>query len=123
MVLLQKKRRRRGDINKLQQKFVEVYQVFEAYISYTYKIERQVQSSMQNEVQFKLHYLCIENQGKAPTSWQLRFWPNRKRSFRPRPKKDMSNFIALHLELVQLSELSDVVPLEPEPRANTSAAK
>ena len=40
MVWLQNKKRKRGDNSKLQQKFVEPYQVLEAYSNHTYKMGR-----------------------------------------------------------------------------------
>ena len=66
MVWLQNKRKRRGDSNRLQQKFVGSYQILEAYENHTYKIERQGQSLIQNEVWLKLHYPCTAEPGKAP---------------------------------------------------------
>ena len=41
MVWLQNRRRRRGDSNKLQSKFVGPYQVLEAYENHTYLFDRQ----------------------------------------------------------------------------------
>lgn len=78
MVWIQKKRRKSGDSNKLQLKFVEPYQVIEADKNHTYKIERQEQSSVQNEVRLKLYYPCAAEPGKALTNLELRGRPNIK---------------------------------------------
>ena len=52
-VWFQNKRRRKGDTHKLQQKLVRLYQIIEAY---TYKIKKQGQSSIQNEVRLNPYH-------------------------------------------------------------------
>ena len=84
MVWLQNRRRRRGDSNKLQPKFVGPYQVLEAYENHTYLIDRQGQDSVQNEVRLKLHHPCTAELGKAPTSLEPRRRPNMKGALRRR---------------------------------------
>ena len=84
MVWLQNRRRRRGDSNKLQPKFVGPYQVLEAYENHTYLIDRQGQDSVQNEVRLKLHHPCSTELGKAPASLEPRRRPNMKGALGPR---------------------------------------
>ena len=80
MVWLQNKRRKKGDINKLQQKFVGLYHVIETYDNHTYKIEQQGPSSVQNEVRLKLYHSCAAEPGRAPpVSLEARRQPNMRR--------------------------------------------
>ena len=63
---------KKRDSHKLQQKFVGPYHVLEAYDNYTYKIERQGQSSVQNEVKLKVYNSCTAKPGKASASLKAR---------------------------------------------------
>ena len=57
--------------SKLQQKFIEPYQVMEAYRNHTDLIERQRQNLVQNKVQLKRYHPCMAEPGKTPASLEL----------------------------------------------------
>ena len=63
MVWLQNRRRKKGDSDKLQPKFVGPYHVLEANDNHTYRIEQQEQSSVQNEARIKLYHSCAAESG------------------------------------------------------------
>ena len=88
LVWLENRRRRKGENNKLQQKFVGPYQIIEAYSNHTYLIERQGQSSVQNEVRLKLYYPCTAEPGRAPASLEPRRRPNMKGALGNRRQKE-----------------------------------
>ena len=66
LVLMQNVRSGKGEKPKLQPKFVEPYEVVEAYINHTYLLERLGQTTVQNECRLKLYRPCIERAGQAP---------------------------------------------------------
>jgi hypothetical protein len=86
MVWLLNKRRRKGENPKLQPRFVGPYKIIEARKNHTYRIERQGQSSVQNEGRLKLYRECTEPTGKAPTTLEPRRRPNMKGATRQQPK-------------------------------------
>ena len=78
LVWLQNKRRRKGENPKLMPKFVGPYQVLEAYPNHSYRIERQGQSSTQNEARLKLYHPCTSGPGQAPSTSEIVRRPNMK---------------------------------------------
>ena len=106
LVWLENRRRRKGENNKLQQKFVGPYQVMEAYNNPTYLIERQGQSSVQNEIRLKLYYPCTAESGQAPASLEPRRRPNMKGVLGNRRQR----------EVTQETEVLVDHPLIPETR-------
>jgi hypothetical protein len=78
LVWLLNKRRRKGENPKLQPRFIGPYRVVEARANHTYKIDRQGQSSVQNESRLKLYYPCNEPMGKAPAAVEPRRRSNMK---------------------------------------------
>jgi len=59
-------RRRRGQVAKLQPKFVGLYAVVEVMPNHTYKLERSGQASIQNEARLKPYWASPEAAEKAP---------------------------------------------------------
>ena len=76
------------DSHKLQPKFVGPYHVLEAYDNHTYKIERQGQSSVQNEVRLKLYHPCAAEPGRAPVDLEVRQRPNMKGALRQKRREE-----------------------------------
>ena len=87
LVLLENRRRRKGDNPKLQSKFVGPYEVTQCYNNYTYEIERQGHVSVQNECRLKLYQPCSEESGQAPGSREPSRWPNMKGATRKDPQR------------------------------------
>ena len=60
----------------------------EAYDNHTYKIERQGQSSVKNEVRLKLYYPCAAEPGRAPVDLEVRQRPNMKGALRQKRREE-----------------------------------
>ena len=78
LVLLENKRRRKGDSAKLQPKFLGPYHIIQAFPNHTYLIERQGQRSTQNECRMKLYTSGSTLPGRAPGSQEPPRRPNMK---------------------------------------------
>ena len=65
-VLLEKRRRRKGENPKLQSKFVEPYQVIEAFPNHTYAITGKGQHSIQNESRLMLFKASTHTASQTP---------------------------------------------------------
>ena len=91
LVLLENKRRRKGDNPKLQSKFVGPYLVIRAFPNHTYKIRRQGQDSVQSEGRLKRYRPCQETNGQAPGSQELPRRPNMKGATRNTAREDRTN--------------------------------
>ena len=68
LVVVENKRRRRGDNPKLQAKNVGPYTVNKVYPNHTYEIERQKQRFVQNESRLKLYLPSPDPAGQAPAT-------------------------------------------------------
>ena len=76
LVLLENKRRRKGENPKLQAKFVGPYTIIKAFANHTYEIEKQGQRSVQSERRLKIYIPCTEATGQAPGRRELPLRPN-----------------------------------------------
>ena len=65
-----------------------LYHVLEAYDNHTYKIERQGQSSVQNEVRPKLYHPCAAEPGQAPVNLEAKRRPNMKGALRRKRREE-----------------------------------
>jgi len=99
LVLMENKRRRKGENPKLQQKFVGPFEVVEAWDSHTYKLERQGQSSVQHESRLRPYRPCAEPAGRAPASLEPNRRPNIKGAV-PRRKEAMPAEVESPVELL-----------------------
>lgn len=72
------KHRRVGENPKLEAKFVAPYHIVECFENHTYKLQRQGQTSVQNEGRLKLYRACPVTTGQAPTLLEPQQWPNMK---------------------------------------------
>ena len=104
MVWLHNRRRKKGDSHKLQPKFVGPYHVLEAYDNHTYKIERQGQSSVQNEVRLKLYHPCAAEPGRAPVNLEAKRRPNMKGVLRRRRGEGTTQELEVPLDFPPVSE-------------------
>ena len=66
MVLMINKRRRKGEMQKLQPKFVGPYIIKESWPNHTYRIEQGGKSSVQHESRLKPYHPSTDTQGCAP---------------------------------------------------------
>ena len=66
MVLMVNKRRRKGEMQKLQSKFVGPYTIMESWPNHTYRIEQGGKSSVQHELRLKPYFPSSDSQGRAP---------------------------------------------------------
>ena len=123
LVWLQNRRRKKGESNKLQQKFVGPYQVTEAYSNHTYKIERQGQSSVQNELRLKLYHACAAEPGQAPTSLEARRRPNMKGAIRQKEREKLLEEIDISTEFPAVPEPNSETATEPGPPVTEPAAE
>ena len=80
LVLLENKRRRKGENPKLQSKFVGPYTVKKGFPNHTYEIEKQGPRSIQNERRLKIYIPCAEAAGQAPGHRELPLRPNMRGS-------------------------------------------
>ena len=76
MVWLENRRRRKGENPKLQAKFQGPYTVVKSWNNHTYQLERQGQTSIQNECRLKAFRPCPEEVGRAPVTIEPRRRPN-----------------------------------------------
>ena len=114
MVLLENKRRRKGDSAKLQPKFLGPYTIIQAFKNHTYTIERQGQQSVQNECRLKIYTPGYHQPGMAPGSRERSRRPNMKgatgregpRTTRPSLLQELDKLIPL------LQNRSPEVPVE-----------
>jgi transposase InsO family protein len=104
LVLLENRRRRRGECPKLAPKFVGPYKVEEVFPNHTYRIERTGQRSVQNEKRLKLFHPCTEGAGQAPGQME----PTRRPNMRGRVTRRS-----------QVSGPSEMEPPMPEPTIPT----
>ena len=65
-VWMKNHRKRRGDCQKLQPKFVGPFKVLEAFPNHTYRIAQSGQESVQNESRLKRFLPCSYKTGRAP---------------------------------------------------------
>ena len=86
-VWLENKRRRKGENTKLQPKYVGPFEVIASRKNHTYLIERNQQSSWQNECRLKIFRPCDEPSGKGPCLVEPRRHLNMKGNTR-RTKKN-----------------------------------
>ena len=122
MVWLQNRRRKKGESNKLQQKFVGPYHVIEAYSNHTYKIERQGQSSVQNELRLKLYHSCTAEPGKAPISLEARRRTNMRGAIKQREREKLAEELDMPTEFPTIPEPTTEAATEPEPPATEPEA-
>ena len=62
----------------------------EAYDNHTYKIDRQGQGSVQNEVGLKLYCSCAAEPGRAPVILEARRRPNMQGALRQRRREEVA---------------------------------
>ena len=95
----------------------------EAYSNHTYKIERQGQSSVQNELRLKLYHACAAEPGQAPTSLEARRRPNMKGAIRQREREKLPEEIDISTEFPAVPEPTSEAATEPGPPVTEPAAE
>lgn len=76
LVLLENRRRRKGESSRLHPPFMEPFIVKEAYNNHTYKIDKQGQTSVQNEGRLKLFRPSNGPKGQTPVTKAMVRQPN-----------------------------------------------
>jgi hypothetical protein len=83
LVLLLNKRCRRGQSKKLQPRYVGPYKVVEVWPNHTYRVQKNTQSTVENEARLKLYTSSADPVGQAPRTVE----PPRRRVL-PVPRAD-----------------------------------
>ena len=112
MVWLENRRRRKGENPKLQAKFQGSFTVVRSWANHTYQIERQGQTSIQNEYRLKAFRPCPEEVGRAPVTLEPSRWPNmrgmaRRRKRTPSPEPWLVSPPVLELQPPDTREQAD----------------
>ena len=123
VIWLQNRRRKKGESNKLQQKFVGPYHVVEAYSNHMYKIERQGQSSVQNELRLKLYHSCTAEPGIAPVSLEARRRPNMRGAMKQRERGEMPEGLDIPVDFPPIPEPATETTPEPDPPTTEPVAE
>ncbi|XP_067928171.1 uncharacterized protein [Watersipora subatra] len=116
LVLLENKRRRKGEHPKLRAKFVGPYRVVNSFPNHTYEIEARGQTSIQNECRLKLYRGDEEELGKAPGLREPALRPNMKGATRKTKNPHTNPELPPAMEVEQdtprrsLTELEDILP-------------